>query len=144
FFLFVIMSKPKPVVQQQMYGSELPGQGYTGQLPPQGGAAQFPPTEQQQLPPAPESAPPAEDDYLEGFMEEAHKQIEESSAEGSEEDNVWKPPAEGTDTRGEVQVDDLFGDIDLETRPSRGETPQKAPSPPAKKRLPDLPPPPTF
>ncbi|MGA1866497.1 MAG: PKD domain-containing protein, partial [Thermoplasmatota archaeon] len=144
FFLIVIMSKPKPMVQQQMYGSELPGQGYPGQFPPQRGVEQFPPSEQRQLPPSSESAPPPEDDYLEGFMEEAHKQIEESSAEGSEEDNVWKPPAEGTDTRGEVQVDDLFGDLDMTTDGPAAEKPKEAPSPPQRKKLPDLPPPPTF
>jgi len=138
FFMFVLMSKPQPMVQQQMYSAELPGQAYPGALPPRT-VPQVPPASQEQLPPAPkEVAQPQEDDYLEGFMEEAHKQIEESSAMGSEEENVWKPPAESEEAQPESQVDDLFGDM-----PSEEETPVEKPKS-ALKKLPDLPPPPKL
>ncbi|MGA1872654.1 MAG: PKD domain-containing protein [Thermoplasmatota archaeon] len=150
FFLFVVMSKPKPITQQQMYGSELPGQGYPGALPPQGGtgAAQMSPAQQQRLPPAPqEKEEPEEEkeDFLEGFMEEAHKQIEESSAQGSEEENVWKPPAEEEQaSEVESQVDDLFGDPPSEEETPVEEESSSEPAPPAIRKLPDLPPPPKL
>ncbi|MBN1390195.1 MAG: PKD domain-containing protein [Candidatus Thermoplasmatota archaeon] len=141
FLIFVVMSKPKPVVQQQMYRSELPGQGYPGALPQQGGYPQVPPASREQLPPAPQETAPAEEDYLGGFMEEAQKQIEESSSGGSEEDNVWKPPVEGTDSQTEVQVDDLFGETE---GPTMKGPPSVASPPPSRSKLPDLPPPPKL
>ncbi|MGA1819871.1 MAG: PKD domain-containing protein [Thermoplasmatota archaeon] len=139
FFMYVLMAKPQPMIQQQMYGAELPGQGYPGALPAQGAVPQMPPAQQRQLPPAPQEAEkPPEDDYLEGFMEEAQKQIEESSAQGSEEENVWKPPTESEGPSTESQVDDLFGEM-----PAEEEAPVK-PEPSGLKKLPDLPPPPKL
>jgi hypothetical protein len=145
FFLFVLTSKPKPMVQQQMYGAELPGMAQQ-QLPMQQ-VPQVGPAQVQQLPPAPEEKPP-EEDYLEGFMEEAHREVEESSSMGTEEENVWKPPVEEHE-EVESQVDDLFADAPSDDGAeadmgSGAQPPAEAEEPPKPKKLPDLPPPPEF
>jgi len=151
FFLFVLTSKPKPVVRQQMYGAELPGAAQQ-QLPPQE-YPQVGPARVEQLPPAPggmtaQERPP-EEDYLEGFMEEAHREVEESSSQGSEEENVWKPPVEESSDGDESQVDDLFTESSLDDEPEMFPepgvaAPVQAQTPPRPRKLPDLPPPPEL
>lgn len=143
FFIFVVMSKPKVVQQQQMYGAELPG-APAPQLPAQP-QQELPPTESPQLPPAKEEEKEPEEDLLDSFMEDAQKQVEDAE-KPSEEENVWRPPEQPAEE--ESQVDDLFADEPADEAQPKTEDPQgseppkmEAPQPP---KLPDLPPPPTL
>ncbi|MEA3558548.1 MAG: PKD domain-containing protein [Candidatus Thermoplasmatota archaeon] len=135
FFIFVVMAKPKQVQQQQMYGAELPG-ALAPQLPQQP-QQQLPGPETPQLPPVKEEVKEPEEDLMESFMEDAQKELEESTKMSSEEDNIWRPPAPEEAPHEESHVDDLFSD-----EPEAAEQPKaEIPAPP---KLPDLPPPPPI
>lgn len=154
FFAFVLLRKPKPVVQQQAYAPEsgLPGgsqQGLPGQAP-----QQLPPGSDQQsvgsgqeaqgLPPAPEPEP--EEELPDSFLESAAEALkEEEPSESDAEQNIWRPPAQEAEPVQESQVDDLFAEPPGEEAPEGPSQPEEepeeeAPTPSEKTGLPPPPP----
>jgi len=153
---FLLTRKPKPVSQQMMYAPEqgLPPMAGGGQLPGVGERQQIGPQPQRQGLPPP--SPPEgvtrertgeqmeeqkeEESYLDGFMEDAKKEIEESH-EQPEESNIWVPPAQEEDTtETPAIVDDLFSDEESEGGPEQ-EPPEEddMPKPPQMPRPPQPP-----
>jgi hypothetical protein len=116
-FAFLLRT-PKQVQPQMMYGREASPQ--LPPRPPQQPALEAKP--QPQLPPKPE------EDLMEGFLEEAAKEVKDSMDMGQEEDNVWRPPAPVEEPE-KSQVDDLFDDQSEQKAPVPKADAQLAPPP---------------
>ncbi len=140
FLVVLLLKKPAPVAQQMMYGAENqlpPGAYQQGQLPPAPAQTGVLPTYQTQgLPPAPVEEPPKEEDYLDGFMDEAKKELN-ASFEQPEDSNIWVPPEQEVETSHDT-VDDLFED-DGPTGEMPAPAPPDAPVPPAPQAEPTQP-----